>query len=246
MNANSDISKELFERIEAYIKGNMLPEEVERFERELDEKEGLRKELELQKDLLLALEAGALKDHLAEIARRHPTQMQPPKKVKGLWFAAAAGIAALVGLGVWFLAQADPKQALFAELVQYDPGLPVPMSTTNKYRFYDAMVDYKNDLPEKAIAKWTALLPEDPNNDTLLYYLGAAHFKLKQYDEALAFFHTVETLPPNTFKEKSQWYAALSFFQNGNYTAIDSIQQTALPANHERITRLLEAIREFE
>lgn len=246
MNTPTEISQELFERIEAYLKGILPPEELERFERDLASQERLRQELELQKELLLTIEAGALREHLREIARRYPTHSNPSRKTKGLWYAAAAGIAALFGLGVWFLAQPDTKEALFAELVQYDPGLPVPMSTTNKYHFYDAMVDYKNELPQKAIEKWSSLLQETPDNDTLNYYLGAAHFKLKQYDEALAYFRTVEALPPNTFKEKSQWYSALSFFQNGNYAAIDSLQHTALPGNRERITALSEALSELE
>src|SRR6056297_1951036 len=155
MKGYSDISQDLYERIESYLSGEMADSEKSAFEREMAQDTALREEVAIQRELIQAVELGALEETLLEIEK----EMQSPgegqqRESHRYWFAMAASFLALIALSVWMLTKPNTNQKLFAEYVEYDPGLPVPMSATSDYQFYDAMVDYKNEKYTTAIEKW--------------------------------------------------------------------------------------------
>lgn len=240
-----EISQALYERIESYLLNTMSERERHDFESELSENKSLKNEVWIQKELLRAVELGALKESLAEIERdKISDDNSGPPESGRYWFAMAAGFAALVALGVWMFVKPSTDEELFAQYVEQDPGLPVPMSTTDQYEFYDAMVDYKNELYGKAIDKWTLLLAHDPNNDTLNYYLGAAHFNQARFSESIPYFERVNKLNSLEFQAKSQWFLTLSWLQTRNYSAIDSMNNEALPTYRERIDQINQALKD--
>lgn len=248
MSTPHEITQTLYERIESYLLKSMSAQEVIEFEKEMNAQPSLRKEVEIQKEILTAVELGALKECLQSLRKSQYRNDSPTseKQSRRYWFALAAGMAAIVALGIWILIKPPTQEDLFAQYVEYDPGLPVPMSTTESYEFYDAMVDYKNELYEKAIDKWTALLNNDPKNDTLNYYIGAAHFNHGQYKQAIPHFNRVQALNSLEFQSKSQWYLALSWLQTENYAAIDSLSKQALPPYRKRINQLNNALKESQ
>src|SRR5690606_34514175 len=153
-------------------------------------------EVQLQKELIDAIQLGALRESLEEIKYQENKRGEESidTQPNRYWYAMAASVLALVAITVWTFNKTDPQEKIFAEYAEYDPGLPIPMSTSANYNFFDAMVDYKNEMYEKAISKWTVLLLEDPENDTLNYYIGSAHFVLQDYEKAIPYFTKVAAL----------------------------------------------------
>ncbi|MEM9053012.1 MAG: hypothetical protein AAGC47_13240, partial [Bacteroidota bacterium] len=87
---------------------------------------------------------------------------------------------------------------------------------TDSYDFYDAMVDYKTEDYQSAIDKWTVLLEEEPSNDTLNYYIGAAHFNRAAYSEAKDFLAVESVQKNDLFKYKAEFMLFLAEIKLGN------------------------------
>ncbi len=229
MTQYNDIPQELFEQIEAYLTGNLSALERKAFAERLESEPLLMKEVKLIQASMQAVDAEGKK---AQMNQWHAEMSQVQKS--GLpWMAIAAGFALLAAVAVWFLLPADqpvsPGKMLFAQYSQTDPGLPVPMSASAKrsYNFFDAMVDYKAEKYDLAIAKWNEQLMDRPDNDTLLYYLGSAHFNRGNYSEAVEFYSAVIVQASTHFADKARLYLVLCWLQMEEF---DQIQNLEIPA----------------
>lgn len=225
MNNHPEISRELLEKIESYLLNRMDEEERIVFENQMTLDTELYYEVQLQKELIDAIQLGALRESLEEIKYQENKRDEESidTQPNRYWYAMAASVLALVAITVWMFNKTDPQEKIFAEYVEYDPGLPIPMSTSANYNFFDAMVDYKNEMYEKAISKWRVLLLDDPENDTLNYYIGSAHFVLQDYEQAIPYFIKVAALESPEFHAKSEWYLVLSWIRTGQFRKIDSV-----------------------
>lgn len=240
MNSINNISPENFGRTENYLLDKMTVLDKQEFEAELKNNTELQKEVAIQKELQLSIEAGGLKESLDDI---HTAVIQETKSSKNNWFAIAAGIAALIAVGVWALNFQSDNDALFAEYSTVDPGLPVPMSASADYTFHDAMVDYKAEKYDKSIQKWTALSAENPENLTIRYYLGASFFNQEKYTEALPYFEEVMMDNSSKFQSKAQWYAVLSWLKTGNTEAIKKITPVSESPFAEKINSIQQELK---
>src|SRR5690606_36367030 len=99
----------------------------------------------------------------------------------------AATLAILVSVGIWALLQKSPGEKLYRQYFTPDPGLPTVMGNTDNFTFNEAMVYYKQGDYGAAIAQWEGLLPQKRDNDTLNYFLGAAHLAHGNVPEAIPF-----------------------------------------------------------
>ena len=232
------ITQQKFEQIEAYLLHKMTPKERNEFERKLKQDPVLAKEVETQRELQLAVEAGEMKNKLETIHQKISRN-----NINSRWYLIAASITVLLAIGIWALNRPDKAERLFAANMTVDPGLPVPMSATNNYVFYDAMVDYKSGKYELAIQKWTSLLAKNPENDTLNYYLGVTHFNLVNYQKAIPFFEGVAWQKNSTFYGQSEWYLALSFLATKD---IDQLHTLAKNSQSEYAGRINELIQKLE
>lgn len=227
MTVNNDITQAEFDRIEKYLLGKMEGEEKEAFELELKANIRLKTAADDYADVITAVEAGAFKENLEIIHRQTiGTGGDKPKRNSMVgWLAIAAGIALLIGIGLWFFDTAPAADKLFAEYATKDPGLPVPMTgSTDDYHFHDAMVDYKAGKYALAIEKWTALLSDFEDQQLLKYYIASAHFNLEDYTEAVALFAEAETGNNDTYSYKSQWYTVLAQLKLHDTEAIMAVQ----------------------
>jgi len=225
------ISQEQFERIEAYLLNKLSSAEKDAFEIELNDNEKLRKELQIQQEMMMAVELGSFKDTLSKIHIANETHITggAENSPNRYWMAIAASLVTLLAVSLWIFNKPDKNEQLFAQFVQYDPGLPVPMSAQNtsnenfKYRFSDAMVDFKNEQYQLAISKWSELLDVKPNNDTLTYYIGSAHFNNAAYKSAESYFGNVAQINSSVFQNKSQFYLVLCWLQAKEYDKIKNL-----------------------
>ncbi len=212
------LDRERFEEIEAYLLGR-LSERAD-FESRMSCDSDLLEEVETQRENMLAVELGGFSRTIAEISKRNaladPVVGPAPlvRRTTTVWgMRIAAGFALLLGVACWFLTRPDAYDQVFAEHYVVDPGLPVPMSATTDAAFHDAMVDYKMGTYPKAIAKWSALLVNDPQNDTLRYYLANAQMGGDHFAEAIQLYTGLATDTASVFQEKAEWRLFLAYVQ---------------------------------
>ena len=233
MKEKENISQKEFERIESFILNKLPEERREAFAKELETNADLRKEVDIQRQTMLAVEASGMKNRLDIIHQKLIS-----KGNLNIWVAAAAGVAILITVGFWLINMPGKTDKLFAENVTIDPGLPVPMSATDNYTFYDAMVDYKSGKYDLAIGKWTTLLQLNPENDTLNYYMGAALFNAEKYEQAIPYFEKVSKLNQSTFYGKSEWYMALSFLKLKQFNRLEMLAKESQSNYSDQIKQL--------
>ncbi len=212
------ISKEEFERIEAYLLNTMQMQQRLQFEEEMSRDALLRREVELQRKLIAAVETGVL-----PMPQKQPSSAAQPAARSGrsrfVWYAAAAVVAVFVASLWLFRGQQPASQQLFATYFQPDPGLPVHMSSTSAYTFYDGMVSYKEGDYMRAVLQWEQVASEQGYSDTLHYYIGVA--MLNNNEPKVAQRHlTAVAETEGAFRRKAIWYLALCYLRTGDDTNV--------------------------
>jgi len=211
-----------FDRIERYILNQLSAAERLEFEKEMDADPKLRKALREQEMFINAVKAEGLKSDLDSIHSELYSKTSN-KNSRPLFFSIAASVVVLIGFSFWFFGQEETQTELFAEYQYTDPGLPVPMSATDNYDFYDAMVYYKQEDYKAAISKWEKLLKDEVQNDTLNYYIGASHFNLNEFDQAEPYFEKILNSQESAFVYKAQFMLLLSNLHEGNAEAVQNV-----------------------
>lgn len=233
MKEKENISLDDFERIEAYLLNKLPEKERFTFREEMSGKPALKQEVEIQRELMLAVETGEMKNRLNTIHQKVISKISLTR-----WLAVAASVTILVAVGIWMINKPDKTEQLFAANLTIEPGLPVPMSATNNYDFYDAMVDYKSGKYELAISKWEPILNANPGNDTLIYFVGVAKFNLENYQEAIPYFEKVTQLNTSSFYSKGEWYLALSYLIQKDFDGLKSLASESQSDYADRIKQL--------
>lgn len=213
------ISQETQELFERFLLQAMDVSEEEAFLKRLEEEPRLNDQwLEFKKMFRVVEEAG-LREKLDEFHQEFASDsMVRPlalKRNRNRWLVAASLAVLIVSVGLWFLYQSGGNQQLFERYFTPDPGLPTVMGTPESYDFYEAMVDYKRGDYLPAIEKWQRLLPGRPDNDTLRYFLGAAHLAERNMTEAEKFISSVHKEKSSVFWSEANRYLALILLQKG-------------------------------
>lgn len=141
-----------------------------------------------------------------------PTQAKAGKQLTFRNWSWAAAAILLVIASIWFLKPANSPDALASRYFKADPGLPVTMSSTLNYQFYDGMVSYKEGDYDKAILLWQNLSSSQSPSDTLNYYIGVSYLNQKKYQEALNFLSPLAKTS-GEWQEKAGWYAAIGYLR---------------------------------
>ncbi|NJX14518.1 tetratricopeptide repeat protein [Tamlana crocina] len=220
-NKNNDISQELLEAIERYVKGTMDLKERKDFDDYLKIDSNFRIQVEEVKTTIHAIEKQTLIEELnvfhqdienKKIKKDNYNKIRFLKLSK--WVAGAAVVIAL--LSIWFFSS-SPNQKLYTKYFTPDPGLPTMMSSTNNFKFYDAMVNYKHGDYKKALEKWMLLAEKQPKNDTLNYFIGMAHMNSKDVTDAIPFLErTVQSQDSFLLKNEAHHYLGLAYLKEGN------------------------------
>lgn len=207
------LDRSRFEAIEAYVLGTMSADERLRFEQDLGSDVALRAELALQRENIHAVELGGMARTLKSIAAETQVEEQHAKRGWSTYLKYAAVIAVIATGGIWLLTRTSANEDLFTEYYAADPGLPVAMSATDDPAFADAMVSYKEGKYAEARTKWSALLLQEPQNDTLHYYIASTALADGDADAAIKFFLGVDA--SSSFHDKSRWFLFLAYVRSG-------------------------------
>jgi len=237
----SEISQAEFERIERYLLGGMDDVGRRAFEQELSSSPALYDEVALQRRLIAATELGAFfadKTHSTNVVEHHRGQ-------RVSWWYAAAALLALGFVGWWLLRPAvSPSTSLYATYFYPDPGLPVAMSSTDKYVFYDGMVSYKEEKYDEAIRAWRTLPTSMRSTDTLQYYLSMALLNKGELDSAALYLDQILTAEASSFHTKTLWYRALIHIKRDEYVEAADLLRMLPP--EQRVSELLKKINQLE
>lgn len=215
MNPNKEIPnlQETQELIDNYLLGNLNNTELENFSEGLKTDPKFRKMLEEQKAIIRAVEEENLRKSLDDY---HSEIVEIPEKkwLTPAWFALAASVLLLIGVSTWaILYTGNSAQDVFAENFKPDPGLPTTMGTASQYEFYYGMVSYKRKEYAEAIARWEPLYAAQPNNDTLVYFLGVANLANGNARQAENYLSLASEETESVFYEDIQYYLALAYLK---------------------------------
>ncbi|WP_296383682.1 tetratricopeptide repeat protein [Winogradskyella sp.] len=220
MNLNN-ISQKEFERIEAYLNGLLLDDDLTAFENILKKEDGFKAKVEDIKTVLTGIETQVLKEQLdifhKDIEQTSNDNVSTDIKVRTLhWKKIAVAAALIIAAGSFWLISGDSNERLYSQYFTPDPGLPTTMSSTNNYEFYDAMVNYKQGDYKTAISKWEVLQKAKPNNDTINYFIGVAHLANKNEETAISFLENSIKNDEFPLVNDAYYYLGLAYLKEGN------------------------------
>ena len=216
------ISERQQNEFERFLLNQMELEEETIFHKKLEGDTVLKNQFEEFKILFFAVEEEGLRKVLNDF---HDTIPKTETTSKGNFnlYRIAAGFAVIVCLGLWFFNRQSPNEKLFEAYFTPDPGLPTVMGSSDNYDFYEAMVDYKQGHYQVAIEKWELLLQEKPNNDTLNYFLGAAHMANENTDKAIKFLIPLTDDQNSVFYDEANTFLGLALLKKGEVLEARSV-----------------------
>ncbi len=237
-----EISQEEFEEIERYLLDRLPKTQREDFGKRMESDPALREEVALQQKLMTAVELGAFGTDLKEPSSFRTKTRKIPSDNVWLYAAVLVGVVISSYLGWVLLREAGPRSStdLYTAYFYPDPGLPVVMSSTDDYEFYDGMVSYKEGHYAAAFDTWSTLATAGALTDTLAYYLGMAALNQGKTDVATHYLDPLIQAASGEFYDKALWYRALVHLKEGeNATAADLLAR--LPTE-PRVEALLDEL----
>lgn len=242
---------------------NLLPEEWHIIESYLDEKDASRKVAlfnkevneipnvqqkikyveKIREEIEDSILRGKIKEFHTHVSEAEDSEIKTvgSKKIKfnAILYSVAAMIVVLLGI-FWLMESSNTtSEKLFSKNFKPDVGLPLKMGTSNTYGFYEGMVDYKQENYKEAIAKWQTLVDENPENDTLFYFLGVANLALGNAKKSLEYLQNQDRFQKGMFKNDAAYYAALAKIKEGKFEEAKVFLETNPSAQN---TQLLEQI----
>jgi tetratricopeptide (TPR) repeat protein len=213
LNRNNPDTQETQELIDAYLMDGLSPEEKAEVELQMRLFPDFRNQVEVQSMLSRGIEEFHLKNSLNEF-HEEMAGAERKKRYSYTWLALAASVLILIGLGTWaILGTSNSPQKIFAATFKPDPGLPTTMSTTSDYEFYFGMVNYKRKEYSEAISKWEALYAANPQNDTVIYFLGVANLANGNARQATNYLKMAQDFDQSVFYEDTRYYLALALLK---------------------------------
>jgi hypothetical protein len=238
----NQISPEELERIERFVTGQMEQNEAGKFEEQLAADITLREKTEEIKLLLLGIREQSLREQLKQLDKKEEKLLSKNSRVIFLRrnLLLVASILLIVGLtGWWLFADNSSNEKRYSQFYKPDPGLATVMGNSDNYDFEKAMVEYKNEEYNKALAAWNILLKKQPANDTLLYFTAMAYQAKGDCDSAITNLQPVAENIQSAFNKDACWYLGLCWLKKKeNQKAIGYIQRSAHPQK-ETILKVL-------
>ncbi len=234
MDSNNKIqnSQETQELIDAYLLEDLDPNARADFEERMKLFPDFRTLVEEQKAIIRGVEEHTLKNSFEDF---HSEIVEEPKKKwqSPSWLALAASVLILISVSIWAIfSSGNSSQKVFAANFKPDPGLPTTMSTSSNYDFYYGMVNYKRKEYSEAISRWETLYAANPENDTVIYFLGVANLANGNARQAKKYLQSAKEKPESAFYEDAQYYLALALLkENKIEEAKQALAESTSPAS---------------
>jgi hypothetical protein len=202
------------EHIDDYILGKLDDSTKTKFDQMLSDNAELSKKLDQHKTLVNAIKSYEFKQKLESVVKekRSNDQQKTGRVINLRMLTAIAASILLIAFAVnqmFFTNGNNQMDQIFFT----DPGLPTPMSETDAYDFYDAMVDYKAEKYQLALDKWSNL-NNTVGTDTIQFYQAMAHYNLRNFETVSNILPQIKST--SSFYQKSQWYLIGALIELGD------------------------------
>jgi tetratricopeptide (TPR) repeat protein len=186
---------ETLELIEEYFKGDMPPEERQRFE------EAVRRDPALANEVAFYISSGMAASEIAAEERRERFRILEAGRepiearvvsMKKLWWAAAAAVILLIAV---YLGTDDPSATTLANnyvdehYAKIDASMGVSEDLTQK-----GIASYNKKDFTSALASFEQVLQQNPSANKALEYAGMSALQLKNYETALKHFRQLSSM----------------------------------------------------
>lgn len=216
------------ERIEAYLGGELSPEEHDAFEKELAENPDLKEEYDAYLLSLEVIDQMTFKNLMQKAAAHEKKREARRFTISRRMLAVAACILLILGIGsFWYAGQNYSNQAVFAQHFQFpntdnlirgeDGEESEPVSI-----FREALWAYENQDLTKAVNLLASISEEAPNYNMAQYYLGNLYLESRRPKEATAAFEAFLSSPENRYAEDSEWGLILAYLQKGEMETVNA------------------------
>lgn len=175
------------------------------------------REIEAQRILVMGVEEFYLKKLITDF--HEEAVLLPIKKFhKKAWIALGISVLLLISVSIWalFYRVASPEKVFNSHFIP-DPGLTIPTIEVSRYNFHAGMENYKRGAYAEAILKWEPLYAAQPDNDTLLYFLGVANLAENNSRYASKYLKLAQKDTNSIFYDEAQYYYALSLIKQNHF-----------------------------
>ncbi len=236
-----NLSENQFELIEAYLTNQLSPTDRASFETDIAGDTDLLAEVNRQRDLRLGLRALGIERTLAQ-AKAKVEQADNPIQEASLtdslpvsqavvrplitwrYWAAAASVVLLLGVGYYAYQQSGSRQAEIAyadtfsptssdQLLKEFPTGSLPPSAQSQ--LLNALTNYRAGNYDKVIAQLKTLPADRQTIYYKDYFLGLSYLANNQPGNAIPLLKQARTAPSSAIRQKSDWFLALAYVKNG-------------------------------
>jgi hypothetical protein len=227
------------EDLESYIHSELSNEELASFEAELTSNQKLMDEIELIKNIDLALsetDVMQLRDNLqgiaSEIAANKQTERSFTGKFKAKRFVlstVAASLILLLGITGIMSRQSSQNDIYQKFYNKYEAtGIVRSANLTANKTLAEALQKFENQDYNAAIDLFSEVITKDQNNMVGHFYTGVSLQETGKYQNAIKEYETVIVDKDNLFTEQAEWYIGLCYLQtNENKKAYKQLKKIA-------------------
>ncbi len=206
--------------IDRFLKGEMSPDELNWFEKELAGNQALSSEVELHKKVDATLSDGEMIDLKNQLELIHQeieeateySQSAIRHIYRKIRYSGAA-LAVAVLLFTLYIANRDFSSDKLVEKY-YNPeiaSLTLRGDLDGESMLVNAMDLYNKKQYSEAIALFETLLKEDDSKMGLNLYSGISHMEIKEFKAANERFTKIINNKPNPFVESATWYLGMCY-----------------------------------
>lgn len=227
------------EELENYLNNELSDEELASFEAELTSNHKLQEEIDLIKDIDLALaedDVMRLRNNLQDIAAQIASNKRTERSFAGkfnvrrvITSTVAASVILLLGITGIVSKQYQTGDIYQKFYNKYEVAGAVRSANVNENRtFAMALQKYENQDYKAALSLFGQVIANDPGNVAGHFYSGISLQETGKYQNAIKEYETVLINKDNLFTEQAQWYAGLCLLQtNDNKKAYKQFKKIA-------------------
>lgn len=227
------------EELESYIHSELSDEELASFEAELTSNQKLMDEIELIKNIDLALsetDVMQLRNNLQNIAGEIAANKQTERSFAGKFKAkrivlstVAASLILLLGITGILSRQSSQNDVYQKFYNKYEAtGIVRSANLTANQTLTEALQKFENQDYNAALNLFSEVINRDQNNMVGHFYTGVSLQETGKYQNAIKEYETVIIDKDNLFTEQAEWYIGLCYLQtNENKKAYQQFKKIA-------------------
>lgn len=226
-----------YELIEAYLNGELSPSDQASFEQDMALDTALADAVALQREVVSSFRAIGLERKLQQAhARWQATQESEPeavirpmpqstrRSVNRVYWLAAASVMLVISLSIWLYRsqQTERNTSLaFNEAYQSDrsgdlsKNFSADMQPRQQARFQSIYRQYQSGNYDAVIRELKTLPADQQTIHYRNYMLGLSYLAKKEPAKAVPYLTAALKTPTQTLHQKSEWFLALAYLQNG-------------------------------